>query len=85
MNAFLNQFNSKEYAWIFYILVALALSLLSKEMRNNFKSLLQSLFNKHFIVIYLIVFSYITLSVLLLKWVGIWDFPSGISIDVPSQ
>lgn len=73
MIAFFEQLNTKEDAWLIYIFVGLVLCLFSKGLRSSLRSLLISLFNKQFITIYIIAFAYITLSVLLLKWVGIWS------------
>lgn len=73
MDAFFEQLNTKDNAWLIYIFMGLVLCMFSKGLRNSFKSLLTSLFNKQFIIIYIITFIYITLSVFLLSWLRIWN------------
>lgn len=73
MNSFFEQLNTKEDAWLIYIFVGLILCMFSKGLRSSLKSLLLSLFNKHFIAIYIIALAYITLPALLIKWIGIWN------------
>lgn len=74
MDFLTDTFNNRELATFLWVLILIAVFLFHKKIRSSMVTLIKVFFQKYILLVFLLMFLYISLQIFLLYKVMLWDF-----------